>query len=309
MNLDTTVDRSSRVSPAPGGLGSAARAYASAIASWGGRELETLSRDGVAVVLYASPAYDVQVPAMASARLSINLTASRVEGALDGQRRRAHAAQRHSLFLTPAGVSAAWCKAEPSRHINVYFDPLAFDGTGQQPMLNGSLSGGRALFDALAAELTRGDAFADEAADSLARLILLRLARQRARSGVNANPLTPARLRRLTDYVQAHLEQRILVADLAVVVGLPVNRFAAAFVAVTGHSPHQYVLTQRLARAVGLLRFGSEPLAEVAAASGFASQQHMTQTMRSRMGQTPARVRSLSAGSHSGRAPGGTRKP
>jgi AraC family transcriptional regulator len=246
---------------------------------------------------------------MASARLSINLTASRVEGALDGQRRRAHAAQRHSLFLTPAGVSAAWCKAEPSRHINVYFDPLAFDGTGQQPMLNGSLSGGRALFDALAAELTRGDAFADEAADSLARLILLRLARQRARSGVNANPLTPARLRRLTDYVQAHLEQRILVADLAVVVGLPVNRFAAAFVAVTGHSPHQYVLTQRLARAVGLLRFGSEPLAEVAAASGFASQQHMTQTMRSRMGQTPARVRSLSAGSHSGRAPGGTRKP
>jgi AraC-like DNA-binding protein len=309
MVPDGTLDRSARDSPPPGERDGAARVYASALATSGGRELETMSRDGVAVVLYASPAYDVQVPAMVSARLSINLTASRVEGALDGQRRGAHAAQRHSLFMTPAGVSAAWCKAEPSRHINVYFDPLAFDGAGQRPMLNGSLSGGHALFDALADELTRGDAFADEAADSLARLILLRLARQRTKSRLTANPLTPARLSLLADYVQAHLEQRILVADLAAVVGLPVNRFAAAFVAATGQSPHQYVLTRRLAHAAGLLRFGSQPLAEVAAASGFASQQHMTQTMRCRMGQTPAQVRSLSAGSHSGRAPDGTRKP
>jgi AraC family transcriptional regulator len=213
------------------------------------------------------------------------------------------------LFLTPAGASAAWRKDEPSRHINIYFDSLAFDGAGQPPLLNGSLSGGRALFEALADELARGDAFADEAADSLARLILVRLARQRSRARVCANPLTPLRLGRLADYVLAHLDQRILVADLAAVVGLPVNRFAAAFVAATGQSPHQYVLAQRLARAETLLRFGRDPLAEVAAASGFASQQHMTQMMRSRLGQTPARLRSLSAGPRRGHAPGGIRRP
>ena len=271
--------------------------------------LEAVSRDGIAVALYASPAYDVQVPPMASARLSINLTASRVEGALDGQARRVHAARIHSLFMTPAGAAAAWRKTEPSRHINIYFAPQAFDGTGQQPMLNGSLNGGRALFDALADELAHGDAFDDEATDSLARLILVRLARQHSRARVAANPLTPARLDRLNEYVEANLEQRILVADLAAVAGLPVNRFAAAFAAATGQSPHQYVLAQRLARAETLLRFGHEPLAEVAAASGFASQQHMTQVMRSRLGQTPARLRSLSAAPRRGHAPGGTRRP
>jgi len=298
MNSSASFDRSADVSAMPTTMCGAARVYAGALAPSGGRELEALARDGVAVVLYASPAYDVQVPAMAASRLSINLTAARVEGALDGERRRAHAAQAHSLFLTPAGASAAWCKSEPSRHINIYFDAQAFDGAGQQPLLNGSLSGGRALFDALADELARGDAFADEAADSLARLILVRLARQRSRARVSANPLTSMRLGRLAEYVQAHLDERILVADLAAVAGLPVNRFAAAFVAATGRSPHQHVLAQRLARAESLLRFGRDALAEVAAASGFASQQHMTQVMRSRLGQTPARLRSLSAAPH-----------
>ena len=304
-----TFERSPDVSAMPSALGGAARIYAGALAPSGDRELEALSRDGVAVVLYASPPYDVQVPAMAAARLSINLSAARVEGALDGERRQLHAARTHSLFLTPAGASATWRKTEPSRHINIYFDAQAFDGAGRQPLLNGSLSRGRTLFEALADELARGDAFADEAADSLARLILLRLARQRSKVRAGRNPLTPLLLCRLSDHVRTHLDQRILVADMAAVTGLPVNRFAAAFVAATGQSPHQYVLAQRLARAVALLRFGGDPLAQVAAASGFASQQHMTQVMRSRTGRTPARLRSLSANPHSGHGPGGARKP
>jgi AraC family transcriptional regulator len=137
----------------------------------------------------------------------------------------------------------------------------------------------------------------------------VRLTRQRVKAQIHANPLTPVRLRRLADYVQAHLEQRILVADLAAVAELPVNRFAAAFATATGQSPHQYVLVQRLARAEALLRFGTEPLAEVAAASGFSSQQHMTQVMRMRTGRTPARLRSLSAGLHPDHGPDGVRKP
>jgi transcriptional regulator GlxA family with amidase domain len=60
--------------------------------------------------------------------------------------------------------------------------------------------------------------------------------------------------------VQAHLEQRILVADLA-------------------------------------------------AASGISSRQHMTQMMRIRMGRTPARLRTLSADPRSGHGPGGARRP
>lgn len=296
MNAAATIDHPADVSAMPHALGGAVRVYAGALAPSGGRELEALAREGVAVVLYASPAYDVQVPAMSVARLSINLSTAPVVGAFDGERRQGYAARRHSLFLAPAGASAAWRKAVPSRHINLYFDPRAFGGLGQRPLLNGSLSGGQLLFDALADELVRGDAFAEEAVDSLARLILLRLARQGPRRRAGANPLTPQRLAHVAEHVRAHLDQPLRVADLARVAGLPVNRFASAFVEATGQSPHQYVLGQRLAQARALLLEARMPLAEVAAVSGFSSQQHMTEVMRRRLGQTPARLRRLGDG-------------
>lgn len=269
-----------------------AAAYAGAIAGAGGRALESLQRAGaaLAVVLYASPAYDVQVPALEVSRLSINLTPSRVDGALDGDRRRAWATPRHSLFLTPAGAAAHWHKATPSRHINIYFH-ADDDGRPPAPLLNGRLPGATPLFDALAQELAGGDGFADEAADSLARLILVRLARQQQAETARRQVLSPAQLQRLRDFVQAHLEQKLLVADLAAVVGLPGGRFAQAFVAQTGLSPHQFVLQQRLARAQALLLRSRTPLAEVAACCGFASQQHLNALMRSRLGTTPGRLR------------------
>ena len=159
------------------------------------------------------------------------------------------------------------------------------------PLLNGRLPGATALFDALADELNRGDPFAEEAADSLARLILVRLARQRLAAASRRLPLSPAQLQRLRDFVQAHLESRLLVTDLAAVVGLPPNRFAQAFVVQTGLSPHQFVLQQRLDRAQAMLLRGTERLADVAAACGFASQQHLTASMRRRLGITPGRLR------------------
>lgn len=270
-----------------------ARVYAGALAGSGGREIEALQRGddpgALAVVLYASPPYDVQVPALPVSRLSINLTAAGVSGGLDGERRRGYLAPRHSLFLTPAGASAAWHKAAPSRHINIYFHARTFDDA---PLLNGTLTGGAALFDALAAELAGGEPFAAEAVDSLARLILVRLTRStRRRLGAQANPLSDALLQRLREFVATRLDQRVLVADLAAVAGLSPNRFAQAFAARTGRSPHQYLLACRLERATQLLQQTRQPLADVAAGCGFASQQHMTQLMSRRLGITPARLR------------------
>jgi AraC family transcriptional regulator len=278
-----------------GGAAGAARVYAGALDRFGGQQVEALQRagdaDAIAVALYASPPYDVQIPAMAVSRLSINLSPSRVSGALDGERARTHLAARHSLFLTPAGAAAHWRKETPSRHINVYFDARAFGDF--DPLLNGTLAGARGLLDALAEEMSESASFAAEAADSLARLILVRLARRHAAGRARANPLTPVLLARLEEFVASRLERGILVAELAAVAGLPVNRFAQAFVGATGTSPHQYVMARRLARAEALVRHSSAALADIAAATGFASQQHMTQLMRRRLGQTPARLRRL----------------
>lgn len=281
-----------------------AQTYASALQAAAGRlvdeRLHPCDRSSVGVALYASPPYDLQVPALPVSRLAITLTPARVSGGLEGDRCQVFQSSRYALFLAPAGAAARWRKESPSRHLSLFFhaDALAESGIGKhaltpdgEPLQNLNIPGIRALADELLTELEAGLPWSAEAADSLGRLLLIKVARHRARLQTTSNPLTPQLLKRLVDHVQAHLCERILVSDLAAVVGLLPNRFALAYTACTGQSPHQFVMAQRLQRAEALLQNGQVPLSEVAADCGFASQQHLTQVMRKRLGVTPARYR------------------
>jgi AraC family transcriptional regulator len=169
----------------------------------------------------------------------------------------------------------------------VYFDPVLLPGPDRRPLLNAGGGPLRDLVRALVTELEQPDAFAAEAADSLGRLLLLRLARRPP----PRQPLDALRWDRVREHVAGQLHAPIAVADLARVCGLSPSRFARAFTALTGQTPHQYVLAQRLARAQEMLRRPQPPLAEVAAACGFASQQHLTLVMRRRLGVTPGALR------------------
>jgi AraC-like DNA-binding protein len=284
-------------------LQAGARTYGQQLAGQGGQSTQMLLREGaaagVAVAMYESPSYDLAVPALPVARLSVTLTANRVFGGLEGDRRCHFVAPRHSLFLTPAGAGAHWRKDDTSRHLNLYFDagnftdPL-FDRApwcADTPVLNARVPGLGALAEQLVLELQQPGPLASEAADSLARLMLVMLARHRARPAAGANPLSAIVMLRLRDYVQAHLAERILVKDLAAVAQLPVNRLTHAFATHVGLPPHRYVLMLRLQHAQELLLHSSASLADVAAACGFSSQQHRTHTMRQRLGTTPGRCR------------------
>jgi AraC family transcriptional regulator len=285
-----------------------ARAYSGVLGAAGGRELEALMRGddpaALHVALYASPPYDLQVPALGVSRLSVTLTPARVSGHLDGDRARDFDTHRHALFLTPAGAAAHWRKASPSRHINIYFHAGAFRGDALEglcahdvatPLLNGSIPGLRGLAEQLATELHDSAPLAAEAVDSLARLLLIRVARGAHRRQDRRHPLNRATLTRLHDYVAAHLGERILVADMAAVVGMTPNHFAHVYSAHTGRSPHQFVLSQRLHRAMALLRASHLGLAEVAAACGFANQQHLSRALRQHVGMSPGRYRAAAA--------------
>lgn len=280
-----------------------ADAYAQALGFAGGTELEAVMREEdrnvVCAAIYASPPYDLQVPALPVSRLSVNLTRSRVSGGVEGERCRSYEAQRYSMFLVPAGVPVAWRKDSPSRHLTLYFrtDVLDYTGDGgavfvpEQPVFNAQIVSTRHLADQLAAELDSPAMLTTEAADSLARLLLIRLARQLRGSGMASNPLTPGVLSSLRDYVVAHLSERILVADLAREVGLSPNRFAQAFSAHTRQSPHQFVLALRLDAAERLLRTSTLSLVEIAQDCGFADQQHLSNAMRRHRCTTPSRYR------------------
>lgn len=302
---------SQRESSAPVGAG--ALAYGNAIAQAGGNEIECLARQAedaaVYVALYDSPAYDLKVPPLEVSRLSVHLTPAVATGALDGDRLVTYRAPRHSVYLTPAHAPSQWSKDRPSRHVNIYFKSAALDGEAlaqghldeaAAACINAALvrvlPGIRDIADGLAAELRAPNPLSAEAVDCLARLMLVRVARAQLRLQKARSPITPVMLKRIQDYVRANLTGQILVGQLAAVAGMSVNRFADAYTTQTGQSPHQFVLMQRLELAASLLARTRMPLAEIAVACGFSSQQHLTNTMRAKAGTTPARYRSDARG-------------
>jgi AraC family transcriptional regulator len=102
------------------------------------------------------------------------------------------------------------------------------------------------------------------------------------------NALLKWRLKRVHEYVDAHLEGTISLSDMAAVAGLSRMHFAAQFRTATGFRPHDYLLNQRIERAKALLSKTSTPLAEIALIVGFHAQAHFSTVFKRFTGKTPA---------------------
>jgi AraC-like DNA-binding protein len=126
--------------------------------------------------------------------------------------------------------------------------------------------------------------------ESLGQTLVMHVARlEPPRYTVNALPKW--RLKRVQEYVGAHLENNIRLSDLAMVSGLSRMHFAAQFRAATGQRPHDYVLHQRIESAKHILSSSDMPLAEVALAVGFQAQAHFSTVFKRLTDETPARWR------------------
>ena len=88
------------------------------------------------------------------------------------------------------------------------------------------------------------------------------------------------------DFLDHHLDEKVQLADIANASGLSPFRLFRAFERATGMSPHGYQRPARIRFAAGLIRLG-HPLGDVAAASGFADQAHLTRSFRRTMAVTP----------------------
>ena len=278
----------------------AARVYDLALERAGARSADATSSPGVqlCVGLYRPGAYDLSVAPMDLPRLSINLKSVPVAGSIGDGDEREYAGRRYSLFFTPAGVPAHWRKRRPSRHLNIYFQPSVLEAICEghraaavdRPLIDLQRRAMRPYIDALEQVMLRDEPFARDATASLALLILAELTGSPAQT---TPALGSSALAAVRDYVATYLDTPLRVADLAAVAGLPPGRFAVAFRAATGSTPHRYVLGRRVVRALELLRAGTLDLSEVALTCGFSSQQHMTTTLHRVTGTTPARVRTM----------------
>jgi AraC-like DNA-binding protein len=153
------------------------------------------------------------------------------------------------------------------------------------------------IVEGLAHALIRAEDFGGQLgptyADSIGLAITAKLiARHATLSDPPSKPaiaaLTRWRLKRVVDYVDAHLADPIGLAELAGATGLSRMHFAAQFRAATGLRPHEYLLRRRIERAQTLLSGSRLPLCEVALDVGFKSQAHFTTVFARFVGETPS---------------------
>jgi AraC family transcriptional regulator len=97
-------------------------------------------------------------------------------------------------------------------------------------------------------------------------------------------------LGRLRDYVVAHLDERIEAGALARIAGRSPFHFTRVFARSVGITPYRYVVHLRLQRALELMRDGRHGLAEIAAATGFADQSHLSRWVRRVHGVSPTEL-------------------
>lgn len=95
----------------------------------------------------------------------------------------------------------------------------------------------------------------------------------------------------LLDYIDANLEGDLAIENLAGLAGVSSHQLSRAFKSSVGVSPHSYVIQRRTDAARELLLNENYPLADIAFATGFSSQSHMTTAFKKVLGITPAAVR------------------
>jgi AraC family transcriptional regulator len=98
---------------------------------------------------------------------------------------------------------------------------------------------------------------------------------------------SPQKLRKILAHIHANIRGSVGVEDLAKQAGISRAHFAEVFKNSTGSTPYDYLIQCRLVRAQELLSGGDLRISEVAEASGFYDQSHLSRHFRKILGLSP----------------------
>jgi AraC family transcriptional regulator len=124
--------------------------------------------------------------------------------------------------------------------------------------------------------------------DGLTVAIMARLVAGPPEVSTGEKGLAPWQLRRVVEYLDAHLSERVDLAYLASLARLSPSYFGRAFKVSTGMAPYRWQLDARIRHAQALLIDTGASLEHVAEATGFADAVHFGRTFRKLTGATPA---------------------
>jgi AraC family transcriptional regulator len=214
----------------------------------------------------------------------------------------------NQVGFVPRGVTARINLQAPFRDIQIRQNPETYDS-----LLSDLVRGGAVdirpryafndplvsrIVSTIASEIT--DGFLDRIlADALNTALAVQMMRHFVDPSkialASSNALSRERLKRVQDYIEAHLDARLTLTELARVACLSAYHFSRSFKQTTGVGLHHYVTQRRLERAKMLLRRTNQPLAWVAQEAGFADQSHLSSTFRREIGVTPGYFRAAAS--------------
>jgi AraC family transcriptional regulator len=218
----------------------------------------------------------------------------------------------------------------PLMHDNFSFCPfgIALESTVEAPVRYIQIVQRREVYDSIVSEMVRGGAvnlrprtklhdplvsqialtiatqidhgvldtiLADALSTALAVRIVRHYVDPSAIELASSSGLSRERLQRVRDYIEAQLDGRLSLADLAGVACLSPYHFSRSFKLALGVGPQRYVMQRRLERAKTLMRRTNQPLAWIAQEAGFSDQSHLTSVFRREAGVTPGRFRAAMA--------------
>jgi transcriptional regulator GlxA family with amidase domain len=123
----------------------------------------------------------------------------------------------------------------------------------------------------------------------------LRGDRGRAASPSDGSPAAIARVTGAVWFIEGHAEQTLPLAELAKAAGLSPFHFLRTFEALTGTTPHQYVMRMRLRRAAVRLLTESARILDIALDSGFGDVSNFNRAFRTEFGMNPRAYRLVSS--------------
>jgi AraC-like DNA-binding protein len=117
----------------------------------------------------------------------------------------------------------------------------------------------------------------------------------RVEGRTDSGALAGYKLRRVREFIDAHIGGAIRLGDMAAAAAVSPYHFHRVFKKTTGMTPRQYVVHARIERAKCLLTQSDLRLADIAGHSGFTDQSHFTTAFRKITSMTPKEFRNLAS--------------
>ncbi len=108
---------------------------------------------------------------------------------------------------------------------------------------------------------------------------------------VSQRSSSPMEIERLIEDLPLRCGENLTVTELARESGMCVTQFNERFKALTGVTPHQFLVRVRLTRVCDALFTSNDTIASIAMACGFSSQSHLTTVFHKALGVTPQQYR------------------